>query len=115
MLVLRSMFDETLALTFQHLKKERMPIQKWWGSFGIYARVLGDTTDFEKILQEDGAWSSVSEPLLRVTSRTKLGAKMFGGAAQLVLVANFSSQLDAELLGMKGQAITEAMIDSFKD
>lgn len=113
---LSDLWDETLALTYVYMKRERMPTATWWHNFRGYVQILGDTTDYDRIMKEESGWANVFEPLMRVTRRSENGRKLFGGALELVSSERFSSALDAKLLELRGvKEIKLATINDLKD
>jgi hypothetical protein len=113
---LRDLWDETLALTFVYMKRERMPITTWWANFKDYVKILGDTGDFEAVVTEKEGWANVHEQLARVTASSQLGQKLFGGAAELVKSETLSASLDAAILTLMGNAeVTQDAVRQLKD
>lgn len=114
---LRDLWDECLAHTFLFMKKERMPLATWWQNFKDYVAILGDVSDFQAIMDEEQGWCNVYEPLLRVTTRSQLGMKLFGNAFDKVSSERFSASLDAELiqLAQHQEAITAETVRNLKE
>lgn len=68
-------------------------------------------------MDEEQGWCNVYEPLLRVTTRSQLGMKLFGNAFDKVSSERFSASLDAELvkLAQHQEAITAETVRNLKE
>jgi cell division protein FtsB len=113
---LRSIFDETLALTWAAMKAGGMAMDQFWEAYGPLADATGYHSEMEQIFAEQGTFTHVKAQILKVTSGSALGLRLFGGAATMLKVEDFSAQVDAQIAQLKQQdEVTEAEIKAIKD
>ena len=100
-LVLKPVFDETLALTWCAMKAGGMPMEQFWEAYGHLSKPIGLFEDFERIMLEEGSFNQVKDYIMKVTDSSLFGAKLFGAAAVMLKVEDFSAAVDAELVKLK--------------
>ena len=62
---------------------------------------MGFYEDLVAIFAEEGSFNHVKKEIMRVTAGSSLGAKLFGNAAVMLKVEDFSAKVDAEILQLK--------------
>ena len=79
-------------------------------------QVLGIHTELEKIFAEEESFNQVKAELMKVTSASALGMKLFGSAVAQLKIEDFSALVDAELMQLRAKAeVTESNIMELKD
>ena len=71
----RSIFDETLALTYKDLKKAQLSLAAFWNIHGGNGALVVASEDVQQLLTATGSWENYEAELSRVCS-TKLGKAM---------------------------------------
>ena len=115
--LLFSIWDETLALTWTAMKAGGMIMDQFWEAYGHLVDIIGIHSEMQQIFEEGVAnFTKVKAQIHKVTSASVLGAKMWGAAATMLKVEDFSAQVDAaiELLRQK-TAVTDKEISNMKD
>lgn len=115
--LLFSIWDETLALTWTAMKAGGMIMDQFWEAYGHLVDIIGIHSEMQQIFEEGVAnFTKVKAQIHKVTSASVLGAKMWGAAATMLKVEDFSAQVDAaiELLRQK-TAVTDKEISDMKD
>eukprot|EP00974_Lingulodinium_polyedra_P087166 8450871-Lingulodinium_polyedra.AAC.3 len=105
--IMRHLFDDTLLAAFALLKKEQVSVATFWNLYSDICPLVLNVDDVQRLVSCKTKWTDVKEELLRVTGATKVGMRMFGFAAQLVLAQTVSDKIDAELKKLEGVAITQ--------
>lgn len=113
---MRGIFDDTLALTWADMKQGGMAMEQFWEAYGHLAKPLGFHEDLQAVFSEEGSFTHVKVQLLRVTAGSALGAKLFGTAAAMLKVEDFSAQVDAMLIQFKLKSgVTSEEVKDMKD
>lgn len=112
----RGVFDDTLALTWAAMKAGGMALEQFWDAYGHLTKPLGIHGELTKIFEEEGSFTHVKHEIMQVTAQSSVGAKLFGTAAVMLKVEDFSASVDAELLVLKqNTTITEDIVNKIKD
>ena len=112
----KGVFDDTLALTWAAMKAGGMALEQFWDAYGHLTKPLGIHDLLAKIFEEEGSFTHVKHEIMQVTAQSSVGAKLFGTAAVMLKVEDFSASVDAELLVLKQKTkITEDIVNTIKD
>jgi hypothetical protein len=112
----KRVFDDTLALTWSFMKAGGMAMDAFWEAYGHLAAPLGCHAEMSQIFAEEGTFTHVKDQIIKVVAMSSLGAKLFGNAATMLKVEDFSAQVDAEIAKLKQKAkVSEPELKDMKD
>jgi hypothetical protein len=112
----KRVFDDTLALTWSFMKAGGMAMDSFWEAYGHLAAPIGCHEEMSQIFAEEGTFTHVKDQIIKVTTLSSLGARLFGNAATMLKVEDFSAKVDAEIAKLKQKTkVSESDLKAMKD
>lgn len=112
---MRPAMDECLCIAYSTFKKEKVSAEELWALYGELGALVVRSADVDMVLAEHSDWGAVADELASLTSNSKLGLKMFGFAAQLLVSSSVSRTMHEGLLSMGGKAMNKASVTELKE
>ena len=111
----KSIFDACLVATYTTMRGQNLQVEDFWASCGHLVAVLGDITDWQRVMAATGGWKKVSSELERVVASSNLGSLLFSEASKLLALEQFSEQCQTNVNTMVAEGVSDATMKVCKE
>ena len=81
-------------------KGDGVKSMSWWPIVKDVADLVMDVSDFDLCVRHQGSWLEIKETLLRTVNRYKIGAKVFGRAADSVEMERMVDRIKQHMINL---------------